>query len=1013
MPPGEDVRPDRPARRNGHGGATVTRLRVPAPLDGIPVVDGPLRAVPPARVEAPVTVLFVGDAEGAATVRVAAATVSDDIPVLVVPPGRAIVAGVAPGVSVGVAFVDAARDEIAVSEVRTRWPTATVVAVVDGDPAACDGLLADAGATVTLGRREFGIDRAIALIDVAQRAQASGLARPSDDGGRVSTSVVARAVAAAEWTRERDHLERERRAAQEAAGQYRGIVEHFADAVIVEDWTGRIVFANAQFRAMFGLGDADLGSLRLADRIVPPWRDTVSALHAARMRGDDAPSRIEVQAVGPGGAQLWCEVTASVIRDRGMPTGVQSSIRDVTARVMSDRVMQTLNGDLVRARGVELHAGIARCLADVLRADLVFITRLRGAARATVETLALLVDGTFRTRPPHAITGSLEPHVAGGRVLRIRDGLWRDHADDPVLDVLQAEGAVVVPLIDPSGQPEGYVGIATRTPMHAMDAIEAVLRGAAVRLAADLERERTDTAFADLFVRGPIAMLLVDDGGTIHAANDRALAMFGYEAQGLTGTAWEALLSTEPGDLGSAAPSALPGFAGLGATESAHLDVWGRRRDGTQVPLAMTAWRVQMAGESVTAAVFRDQSDQAEAARHRERLEHQLQQSQKLESIGRLAGGIAHDFNNLLTVIGGYSEVLLADPRTSPQVAAPLKKVADAAGRAAALTAQLLAFSRQQVFEPRVVDLNVVVRREVELLRRLVDEDIDVATVLAPGLPSVRCDPGQIGQVLMNLVVNARDAMPAGGSVEVRTRLGIVSEADLAAHAHLEPGRYCVIEVADTGHGMTEEERARVFEPFFTTKDAGQGTGLGMAVVYGIVKQSGGHIAIESAPGAGTTVRVYLPPVEESVDAGREDRPAEAGAGGSEVVLLVEDNETVRTLAEDVLRERGYVVITASTGEEALTLYRASPVRVQLVVTDVVMPGFGGRALATQLRRTAPELPVLFMSGYTEDAIVRHGIMRADVAFIQKPFTGAALARKVREILDASAVEKEPAAAIW
>jgi two-component system cell cycle sensor histidine kinase/response regulator CckA len=383
----------------------------------------------------------------------------------------------------------------------------------------------------------------------------------------------------------------------------------------------------------------------------------------------------------------------------------------------------------------------------------------------------------------------------------------------------------------------------------------------------------------------------------------------------------------------------------------------------------------------------------------RKLLEEQLWQAQKMEAIGQLAGGVAHDFNNLLNVIIGYSELLLiglsASERQREQVAA----IRDAGERAARLTGQLLAFSRRAIVEPKVLDLNEVIDSTARMLRRLIGEDITLVTVLSPRLSRVRIDPVQVEQLILNLAVNARDAMPRGGRMTIETRDVDRRKGDLSGDRDVKPGWYVRLSVADTGGGMTDDVKARIFEPFFTTKGLGKGTGLGLATVYGIVKQAEGQITVESQVGTGTTFAILLPALP-AVAASAEPDWVRVAPRGTETVLLAEDEEGVRGVARLALEMQGYRVIEAGTGADALRAVDAHLGPVHLLLTDVVMPDLGGRDLADAVRARRPRVKVLYTSGHTDDVAIRYGVSEAADAYLQKPFTLLGLARKVREVLD-------------
>jgi PAS domain S-box-containing protein len=401
--------------------------------------------------------------------------------------------------------------------------------------------------------------------------------------------------------------------------------------------------------------------------------------------------------------------------------------------------------------------------------------------------------------------------------------------------------------------------------------------------------------------------------------------------------------------------------------------------------------------------VVQDITELRQSEEQRQALEGQLQQAMKMEAVGRLAGGIAHDFNNLLTGILGNVELALLDLAPDAPLAATLRTIGQAADSAAVLTRQLLAFSRKQIIEPRVVNLNDLIDNLHKMLVRVIGEDVTLRTVLSKDLHPVLVDPGQFQQVLLNLAVNARDAMPDGGTLVIETAEVELDEAYCAAHPEAQPGPFVMLAVSDTGHGMSDEVKSHLFEPFFTTKSMGRGTGLGLATTFGIVKQAGGSIEVYSEPGVGTSFKVYLPRAEgAATSVGTARGRKGAMPGGRETVLVVEDEAVVRDLVMGILNRLGYRVLAAANAEEALALARRHREPIDLLMTDVVMPGMNGRELAERLTVVHPETRVLYASGYTENVIVHHGVVDATLNFIGKPYSPQGLAMKIRDVLDAS-----------
>ncbi len=417
----------------------------------------------------------------------------------------------------------------------------------------------------------------------------------------------------------------------------------------------------------------------------------------------------------------------------------------------------------------------------------------------------------------------------------------------------------------------------------------------------------------------------------------------------------------------------------------------GRRKDGFAVDLEASVSTFRTDGRDFILTVVRDLTE-------RHRLEEQLRQAQKMEAVGRLAGGVAHDFNNLLTVINGFCDIGLNALAPKHAARSSLEEVKRAGDRAAALTRQLLAFSRKQVLAPKLIDLNAVVRDMDKMLARVLGEDIGLKVHLRDGLPPVRVDPGQIEQVVLNMALNARDAMPRGGTLALETS----SVSFPAGLGDVPPGNYLMLVVGDTGCGMTAQTLQRIFEPFFTTKEQGKGTGLGLATVYGIIRQSNGYVRVDSEYGAGTTFYIYLPLAADHEHEQASLHDASAAYRGQETILLVEDDQRVRSLARLVLQGAGYSLLEAGHGVEAERLCRQHGGPIHLLVTDVVMPHANGRQVADQVRSLHPETKVLYVSGYMDDSVVRHGILHDAVNFLPKPYTPNVLTRKVREVLDSA-----------
>jgi PAS domain S-box-containing protein len=519
---------------------------------------------------------------------------------------------------------------------------------------------------------------------------------------------------------------------------------------------------------------------------------------------------------------------------------------------------------------------------------------------------------------------------------------------------------------------------------------------AALRAAQENLR-RSELNFRSLVTNAPYGICRCDSTGKILDANPAFLELLGHTSTGeLVGQHIFGLYADNDKwfDLADFLRSSEP-FKGLTAE-------W-KRKDNTTTVVRVSGRSVANGGEGLVFELF------AEDVTERRALEQQLRQSQKMEAIGRLAGGIAHDFNNLLMVISGYSEFLLERLGAEPHLRGPAQEIASAAERASSLTRQLLAFSRKQMLAPRIVNLNDVATENIKMLTRMIGEDVDLVMVPSPNLWPVRADAGQIEQVIMNLAVNARDAMPSGGKLTIETSNVTLDDDYARFHAPLRPGDYVMVAISDTGAGMDNETQSHIFEPFFTTKGT-KGTGLGLSTVYGIVKQSGGYIWVYSEVGRGTTFKIYLPRVASTGEAAAqvatpvEYRKVEPG---TETILLVEDEANLRYLARQYLEKQGYKVIEAADGAVAMQIAVAHEAMIHLLLTDVIMPGMNGRELAQRISEIRPNVKVLYMSGYTENVIGHNGMLDAGIRLLQKPFNLRDLKRIVREVLDATPTPPE------
>jgi two-component system cell cycle sensor histidine kinase/response regulator CckA len=771
---------------------------------------------------------------------------------------------------------------------------------------------------------------------------------------------LARLPAAVEREVREAENRRERRVLELATQRLASIVESSEDAILCTDLDGRVQSWNGAAERMFGYTFAEV--VGRADVLIPP--DLVGEVRerdGRLARGEHVPP-FETVRMRKGGEMISVAVTLSPLRVGGQVVSKSALYRDITERKRSEEAFQA--------------------------SELRYRTLVAATAAIVWDSPA---SGEFDSDQPSwtAFTGqTLEQHRGWGWLNAIHPDdrehsgrAWATAVTSRTAyhvehQVCRADGeyrhmsARAVPVIDPGGAILEWVGVHTDV--------------------TDQKRAEADLRTRDRAIQAATQGILITDpsqpDGPIVYASPGFERLTGYAAGEAVGRNCRFLQGrdTDPdavARLRSAVREARP----------CTVELLNYRKDGSNFWNELSVSPVRDEDGRLTHFVG-VQTDVTQ----RRLLEEQFRQSQKMEAFGQLAGGVAHDFNNLLTVINGYSDLLLMRMPPGDPGRVMVEEIQKAGELSASLTRQLLVFTRKQVVAPKVLDLDAIVADAEKMLRRMIGEDVRLETNLGGEGGRVRADPGQLEQVLMNLAVNARDAMPRGGCLTIETRHAELDEG----HGDLVPGRYAVLAVSDTGSGMTREVRSRIFEPFYTTKGVGKGTGLGLAVVHGIVEEAGGQIAVRSEVGVGTTFEVYLPWVDQPV-ATRPSRSGDRTAPrGAETVLLVEDEEGVRALTRHVLAAAGYAVLEAADGDEALDIAAGHAGPIHLLMTDVVMPGLGGRELADRVLALHPAAKVLYVSGYTDDAVVRHGVLEEDVQFLQKPFSPGMLAIKVREVLD-------------
>lgn len=780
---------------------------------------------------------------------------------------------------------------------------------------------------------------------------------------------------------------------RESEAKFRALAETSSPAMYIFDGS-RMVYANPSCERIFGLSREELRALSDPFQLAhPDYREEMRRRAAARLRGEIVEQSYELKILRRDGTDRWVELSTAIITYEGKPAVLGTAI-DVTERKRSVQLQTALYRISEQASSAtdldRFYASVHQIVGELMYAKNFYIALSEPGER--IVHFPYIVDETEtvpRSRPKsngltEYVLRTEQPMLAPREVIyelakRGEATLIGAHSVNWMGVPLKSEHTFGVLAVQSYDEDVRYT-----------EQDKEVLAFVGQQVARVIEHKRHEEAlrgsenrYRMLFERNMAGLFRSTPEGRFLEVNQAYADMLGYSKEEMLANPTYVLYPGGKEEREAKLQEFMP------VRQASDYEICYRRKDGKLIwCIQNVALNRDELGREVIEGTVVDVTSRRE-------LEEKLRQSQKMEAIGRLAGGIAHDFNNLLTVIRGYGELISERVAKYPELRPDVDEVLKATSRAADLTGQLLAFSRQQVLAPKVLDLNDVITDLGSLMHRLIGEDVELTLQLAPHLAAVQADPGQLEQVLMNLAVNARDAMPQGGKLTIETAM-----ADSGKSVDGVSGNLVRMSITDTGVGMDEETRMRLFEPFFTTKEQGKGTGLGLATVYGIVKQSGGHIEVHSQIRRGTTVQVFLPAVDKPILARTEVPVMGRPAGGSEDILVVEDEPALRTLVCSLLKREGYSVHSAANAEEALALCKSAKGAIRLLLSDVILTQSSGRELAQQILAIQPGIKIMFMSGYNDDIILQHRIQEMGVPFLQKPFTRDALARKVREVLD-------------
>ena len=789
------------------------------------------------------------------------------------------------------------------------------------------------------------------------------------------------------------------------------IIETAPEAISIIDAHKKVLRVNGEFTRLFGFCGTEVEGRPIDQLIVPPDRYAETAWITENVKGGKKLT-LETRRQRKDGSLVEVLLSTSPVMLKGKTIGAYACYRDITEQKRAEALNAALYAIAARSQSAEdlqqFYAALHNIVGQLMYARNLYIALYD--PQSQLLTFPYFVDEMDPTPAPKRIGRGLTEYVMRtGQPLLATPAVFEELVRTGEVELIGAPSLdwLGVPLKSGATTLGALVVQSYSQNVRFGEQDREILKFVSQQLAAAIEHKRYEEAlrrsearYRSLILSAIFGIYRCALDGRFLDVNPALISMLGYESvEEVLRLDARREVFVNPKEIDRLTEE----YRRAGSLNGAEVQ-W-KHKDGHPIT-------VRLSGHAASSTEEEEEVLDliAEDITEKRQLEEQFRQAQKMEAVGRLAGGVAHDFNNLIMVINGYTEVLLGQLEAGGDMHQKVENIQQAADRAATLTRQLLAFSRKQLLELKVVDVNAVVTNMERLLRPLIGENIELVTRLSAEAWHTRADAGQLEQVLMNLVVNAKDSMAEGGKITIQSS-NITVRPNMGEHRFIQPGSYSVISVSDTGHGMDKETLSRIFEPFFTTKEKGKGTGLGLSTVYGIVKQSNGYVFAESQVGSGTTFYVYLPCVQDAVEERDPNMTTEPEKGGCETVLLVEDEESVRELVKVTLSSRGYKVLEAGDGESGLRLAADTNGSIDILVTDVMMPGMGGRELATKLSAIRPGICVLFLSGYTEDVIVTPGALGPGAAFLQKPFTLQHLAKKVREVLRSKPQSKSATAA--